>query len=808
MPSGSRIPGKVEDQPRRNDNGMDEYNNEPESSSTSDKTFRRLTRSTRSSSREDRSSEDFVPSRRSSPEQREEEHIALTDKATSQLVTHWVRENYQYQQDHNVPRRGMYEHYKTFCRTRGTQPVNSATFGKLIRTVFPEIKTRRLGTRGQSKYHYCGICMRSPTTTELSPGLPDIVSGEIVSFDSASRFPNSSMPMSLAFSGQESSTDISGSSLLHSVATGAYSTNPFVLLTHEHQNHRLPPVPRQFEYEPHQHIQYQQGLQYEYNRTTGAMLPPFSTPVLRHPDLYEYTESAEAFTIAYENHCREELMLVTTGQFTKIKPCLAMFYQAMPANFRNLISNVPEMVDAIWRWDSALYDTIISSMLPIVYTPLSQEMVRGLRQYTRELEDYINLYLKGFLPILNQKKSGVARIFVAKFRRHLSLNHMAQAAAETLRRPSDVHAMQGDWEKVDFGGVLDQALWICDCKHAEIEETLQHNVSELLRSRAGLEHWMAWVEKLIDRHLSRFASCQIADCGQFLFQARQLILKWSFYTSLIMRDLTMRKALTFASFHVLRLFLDDYALYLVEERIARMNAMILRSGIRLRESSGTGDTMPGLNTPPSSAGNLYKSEAGSSKPQHHTSQNHGRIIVLAYDHTKDSDAMLAKAIRAGLVQPEDDIRICHIMSQTDYRTLFSPLLRASPDAKHIEVPEDDMAFVKDALIYEIIKVLQKHGFNNVSSEVLRGDPKLSIQDYCRCVKPTYLLTGTRGYGALKRYLVGSISDYLAKHCPCPVLILKLAKEELEARATFQDSKNVQFAQLAAALDSRQPTPNI
>ncbi|KAF7728936.1 hypothetical protein EC973_005331 [Apophysomyces ossiformis] len=186
-----------------------------------------------------------------------------------------------------------------------------------------------------------------------------------------------------------------------------------------------------------------------------------------------------------------------------------------------------------------------------------------------------------------------------------------------------------------------------------------------------------------------------------------------------------------------------------------------------------------------------------------TNPNHNRTIVIAYDHTKDSDAMLAKAIRTGLVRPDDDIRICHIMNQSDYRTLFAPQSQATTaDISHAEIPEDTMAFVKSALIYEIIRVLQKHGFNKVSSEVLRGDAKLSIQDYCRCVKPTYLVTGSRGNGALKRYLVGSVSDHLVRHCPCPVLVVQLTKEEIDARASFQESKNVQFAQLAAALKAR------
>jgi phage/plasmid-associated DNA primase len=55
----------------------------------------------------------------------------------------------------------MYEHYKAYCTANELQPVNSATFGKLLRVVFPDLKTRRLGVRGQSKYHYCGIRVRN-----------------------------------------------------------------------------------------------------------------------------------------------------------------------------------------------------------------------------------------------------------------------------------------------------------------------------------------------------------------------------------------------------------------------------------------------------------------------------------------------------------------------------------------------------------------------------------------------------------------------------------------------------------------------
>lgn len=38
-------------------------------------------------------------------------------------------------------------------------PLNPASFGKLVRVIFPGIQTRRLGVRGESKYHYVDLCL-------------------------------------------------------------------------------------------------------------------------------------------------------------------------------------------------------------------------------------------------------------------------------------------------------------------------------------------------------------------------------------------------------------------------------------------------------------------------------------------------------------------------------------------------------------------------------------------------------------------------------------------------------------------------
>ncbi|KAG8504918.1 DNA-binding protein RFX8 [Galemys pyrenaicus] len=68
----------------------------------------------------------------------------------------------------------MYEIYVETCGQNAENQVNPATFGKvgfknkntLVRLVFPDLGTRRLGTRGSARpplffrYHYDGICIK------------------------------------------------------------------------------------------------------------------------------------------------------------------------------------------------------------------------------------------------------------------------------------------------------------------------------------------------------------------------------------------------------------------------------------------------------------------------------------------------------------------------------------------------------------------------------------------------------------------------------------------------------------------------
>lgn len=57
--------------------------------------------------------------------------------------------NYQEMDGVSLPRSSLYENYLKWCGRIGYDAMTAASFGKLVKQRFPDLKTRRLGTRGQ-----------------------------------------------------------------------------------------------------------------------------------------------------------------------------------------------------------------------------------------------------------------------------------------------------------------------------------------------------------------------------------------------------------------------------------------------------------------------------------------------------------------------------------------------------------------------------------------------------------------------------------------------------------------------------------
>ena len=101
---------------------------------------------------------------------RAEENGPNGEKARQMFGMSWLMRNCEVSAG-ATPRNRVYARYVSLCAAERLKPLNPASFGKLVRAVYPDIKTRRLGVRGQSKYHYCGIKLRDDDPNASTPDI-------------------------------------------------------------------------------------------------------------------------------------------------------------------------------------------------------------------------------------------------------------------------------------------------------------------------------------------------------------------------------------------------------------------------------------------------------------------------------------------------------------------------------------------------------------------------------------------------------------------------------------------------------------
>lgn len=78
-------------------------------------------------------------------------------RLVSSLVSRRLKRSFILHPEGNISRHALYNTYIHICHQYNLAPINAASYGKAVRSCWPGIKTRRLGVRGASRYHYCGI---------------------------------------------------------------------------------------------------------------------------------------------------------------------------------------------------------------------------------------------------------------------------------------------------------------------------------------------------------------------------------------------------------------------------------------------------------------------------------------------------------------------------------------------------------------------------------------------------------------------------------------------------------------------------
>ncbi|XP_013766307.1 DNA-binding protein RFX2 [Pundamilia nyererei] len=492
----------------------------------------------------------------------------IASHKSSLLNSHlqWLLDNYETAEGVSLPRSSLYNHYLRHCQEQKLDPVNAASFGKLIRSVFMGLRTRRLGTRGNSKYHYYGIRVKPDSPLNRLQEDTQYMAMRQQPVHQKQRFKPlqkvDSMSDSLCGSSQHCS-----STPEQSVAAQSQHHQQYIDMSHS--------------------------------------LPPFPTPDLGTQPLPERINmnDIKKLQTLYRDHCEATLDVVMNLQFHYIEKLWQTFWYSTPPpsdgsttlpsrserkrGKKASVFDARALNDPVMSWARCVdvHADTLEAFLCFQRTAFtlslkgflqsgdsndnpgcslsSGTLTQAIRNFAKSLEGWLTNAMTSFPQEIIRTKVAVVSAFAQTLRRYTSLNHLAQAARAVLQNTSQINQMLSDLNRVDFANVQEQASWVCQCDESVVQR-LEQDFKVTLQQQSSLDQWATWLDNVVSQVLKPHQGSP-----SFPKAARQFLLKWSFYSSMVIRDLTLRSAASFGSFHLIRLLYDEYMFYLVEHRVAQ-----------------------------------------------------------------------------------------------------------------------------------------------------------------------------------------------------------------------------------------------
>ncbi|KAL7608912.1 universal stress protein PHOS32 isoform X1 [Lactuca sativa] len=153
-----------------------------------------------------------------------------------------------------------------------------------------------------------------------------------------------------------------------------------------------------------------------------------------------------------------------------------------------------------------------------------------------------------------------------------------------------------------------------------------------------------------------------------------------------------------------------------------------------------------------------------------------RTIGIGMDYSATSKSALKWAID-NLIESEDIIVIILVLSPKSdpaNKKLFADT--GSPLIPLIELKEPGVCkkygITPDSELFDMLDSVSRDKMAKVVAKVYWGDPREKLCEAVNLLKLDSLVLGSRGLGAIKRVLLGSVSSYVVQNASCAVTVVK------------------------------------
>ncbi|SCU78719.1 LAMI_0A05622g1_1 [Lachancea mirantina] len=430
----------------------------------------------------------------------------------------WLMNTCVPEKDSFVPRGRIFAQYAANCAHNNLKPLSQASLGKLIRTLFPDLTTRRLGMRGQSKYHYCGLNLLSASkaSTPTPSETPDVLK-----------------------------SDNAFASIANQTLPPVHSNTPVSLLKwtdiFEKDELRLAAKAEPFP-----------GPDMSINIPA---IQPFLPP---HTDL----DIASSLESLYRVHCNTILESINFKKFELLPSTLESFSSASisPQMYNLFISE--SLYEWIYEADAVTYKAIAAILTKFVFDfkNISPAVLTKLQELSKTYPKMVsdaNMDLP--VPVV-LKKVQLAERFANLAARVTRLIRAAEAVSLIFADPSKTYQMNHEWKKiVDLPSLCRTEIKCCaenDESLTQISEFISSQIDELFSETVFSENSQPFIKfgGNVVEHLSSYKE----------IPTRLLLMIVGSFGSSIVRELAIAGSESVASWLSFKTFLDEWLIWHAE----------------------------------------------------------------------------------------------------------------------------------------------------------------------------------------------------------------------------------------------------
>jgi nucleotide-binding universal stress UspA family protein len=162
-----------------------------------------------------------------------------------------------------------------------------------------------------------------------------------------------------------------------------------------------------------------------------------------------------------------------------------------------------------------------------------------------------------------------------------------------------------------------------------------------------------------------------------------------------------------------------------------------------------------------------------------------RHVIISLDSSPDSAFALNWALDH-FIRKSDKVTLLHVF---EFQPITTMDMYGSVSIANMNIELETRG--EESAVTMLKKLAKRCTHRGIKPHlvVLKGSVKHAIVEYVEEHNPDMFLIASRGLGSVKRFFLGSVSDYCIHHIHCPIVVVKSPESAAAARAAAADKNN-------------------